>query len=77
LTRQNRGGADGFRARQRGLARTRRGAPASGKVLEGESRGNEINFITSANLGAYYYVRFYLLSGDDVSEEERSRQASL
>jgi hypothetical protein len=43
--------------------------PASGKVLEGESRGNEINFITSADLGAYYYVRFYLLSGDDVSEE--------
>lgn len=43
--------------------------PASGKVLEGESRGNEIQFITSADLGAYYYVRFYLLPGDDVSEE--------
>jgi hypothetical protein len=43
--------------------------PASGKVLEGESRGNEINFVTSADLGAYYYVRFFLLSGDDVSEE--------
>lgn len=43
--------------------------PASGSVLEGESRGNEIRFVTSADLGAYYYVRFYLLSGEDVSEE--------
>lgn len=43
--------------------------PTSGTVLEGESRGNEIKFITSADLGAYYYVRFYLLSGEDVSEE--------
>lgn len=43
--------------------------PASGTVLEGESRGNEVKFITSADLGAYYYVRFYLLPGEDVSEE--------
>ncbi|HWP21954.1 MAG TPA: hypothetical protein VN417_04340 [Candidatus Cryosericum sp.] len=43
--------------------------PASGSVLEGESRGNEIKFVTSADLGAYYYVRFYLLTGEDVSEE--------
>lgn len=43
--------------------------PASGSVLEGESRGNEIKFITSSDLGAYYYVRFYLLTSDDVSEE--------
>ena len=43
--------------------------PASGTVLEGESRGNEIKFVTSADLGAYYYVRFYLLTGEDVSEE--------
>ena len=43
--------------------------PASGTVLEGESHGNEIKFITSADLGAYYYVRFYLLPGEDVSEE--------
>ncbi len=43
--------------------------PASGSVLEGESRGNEIKFVTSADLGAYYYVRFYLLTGEDVNEE--------
>lgn len=43
--------------------------PASGTVLEGESRGNEIKFVTSADLGAYYFVRFYLLTSDDVSEE--------
>lgn len=43
--------------------------PSSGKVLEGEAGGNEIVFVTSADLGKYYYVRFYKLAGDDVSEE--------
>ncbi|MEN6417743.1 MAG: hypothetical protein ABFC73_02365 [Clostridiaceae bacterium] len=43
--------------------------PASGSVLEGEGRGNEIKFVTSADLGAYYYVRFYLLPGEDINEE--------
>lgn len=44
-------------------------APSSGAVLEGESKGNKIEFVTSAALGKYYYIRFYKLSGQDVGEE--------
>ena len=44
-------------------------APSSGSILEGESAGNTIHFKTSAKLGAYYYVRFYEISSEDVSEE--------
>jgi hypothetical protein len=44
-------------------------APSSGTVLEGESAGNTIKFKTSTALGAYFYVRFYAISGEDVSEE--------
>lgn len=44
-------------------------APSSGTILEGESRGNDIVFVSNADLGKYYYVRFYRLSGDDASEE--------
>lgn len=44
-------------------------APSSGAVLEGESKGNEIVFVTSDSLGKYYYVRFYKLTGEDVDEE--------
>ncbi len=43
--------------------------PSSGTVLEGKSSGNDIVFVTSKDLGAYYYVRFYLLPGDDANEE--------
>jgi len=43
--------------------------PSSGTILEGESCGNDIVFVTNAELGTYYYVRFYLLPGEDASEE--------
>lgn len=43
--------------------------PSSGTILEGESRGNDIVFVTNAELGAYFYVRFYLLPGEDASVE--------
>jgi len=43
--------------------------PKSGKVLEGKSAGNRIEFKASASLGAYCYVRFYAISGEDVDEE--------
>ncbi len=44
--------------------------PSSGKVLEGENKGNEIVFQTdSEDEGKYYYVRFYLLPGTDPAEE--------
>jgi hypothetical protein len=43
--------------------------PSSGAILEGESRGNDIVFVTSADLGKYFYVRFYLLPGEDVGAE--------
>ncbi len=43
--------------------------PSSGAVLEGESTGNQIVFNTGAQLGAYYYIRFYAISGEDASEE--------
>ncbi|NLI54925.1 MAG: hypothetical protein GX417_11510 [Clostridiales bacterium] len=44
-------------------------APDSGAVLEGVSEGNSIVFKTSESLGKYFYVRFYAISGEDVSEE--------
>lgn len=44
-------------------------APSSGSILEGKSSGNEIVFVSDAELGKYYYIRFYLLPGDDASEE--------
>lgn len=43
--------------------------PESGAVLEGESSGNQLVLKTGATLGRYYYVRFYAISGEDVSEE--------
>lgn len=43
--------------------------PESGSVLEGESAGNDIVLKTGATLGRYYYVRFYAISGEDVSED--------
>ena len=43
--------------------------PTSGSILEGDSSGNTIHFKTSAKLGNYFYVRFYEISSDDVSEE--------
>jgi hypothetical protein len=43
--------------------------PSSGAVLEGESTGNQIVFNTGAQLGTYYYIRFYAISGEDASEE--------
>lgn len=43
--------------------------PDSGSVLEGESTGNRIVLKTGATLGRYYYVRFFAISGEDVSEE--------
>ena len=43
--------------------------PASGKVLEGKSKGNSIVFRTSRDLGEYFYVRFYAISGEDITEE--------
>lgn len=43
--------------------------PASGSILEGDSSGNTIHFKTSLKLGKYFYVRFYEISSDDVSEE--------
>lgn len=43
--------------------------PESGAVLEGESSGNQLVLKTGATLGRYYYVRFYAISGADVSEE--------
>lgn len=43
--------------------------PESGSVLEGESSGNQIILKTGAALGRYYYVRFYAISGEDVTEE--------
>ena len=51
--------------------------PGSGKVLEGESKGNEIVFVTdSDDDGKYYYVRFYLLPDKD-PEEEGTLQAGV
>ncbi len=43
--------------------------PSNGAVLEGKSSGNDIVFVSNKDLGAYYYVRFYLLPGDDANEE--------
>lgn len=43
--------------------------PANASVLEGESRGNQIVFKTGTSLGKYFCVRFYLISGEDTSEE--------
>jgi hypothetical protein len=44
--------------------------PSSGKVLEGESKGNVIFFKTNqADAEKYYYVRFYLLPDQDPVEE--------
>lgn len=43
-------------------------APANGTILEGSSSGNKIIFVSDASLGKYYYVRFYLLPDDDLSE---------
>lgn len=43
--------------------------PDSGAVLEGASAGNQIVIKTGATLGRYYYVRFFAISGEDVSEE--------
>ncbi len=43
--------------------------PSSGAILEGKSTGNKIIFIASADYGDYFYVRFYKLTGDDVTEE--------
>lgn len=44
-------------------------APSNGAILEGTTGGNEIVFVSDASLGKYYYVRFYLLPGDDADEE--------
>jgi len=43
--------------------------PSNGEILEGTSGGNKIVFVSDADLGKYYYVRFYLLPGDDASED--------
>lgn len=43
--------------------------PASGSVLEGESSGNQIILNTGTSLGKYCYLRFYSISGEDISEE--------
>ncbi len=43
--------------------------PDNASVLEGESEGNTIIFKAGASLGKYFYVRFYAISGEDVSEE--------
>lgn len=44
-------------------------SPSSGSILEGKSSGNSIVFKTNAELGAYAYVRFYEISGEDQTEE--------
>lgn len=43
--------------------------PKSGAILEGESEGNSVVFQAGADLGTYFYVRFYAISSEDVSEE--------
>jgi len=44
-------------------------APSNGAILEGTTGGNQIVFVSDVSLGKYYYVRFYLLPGDDADEE--------
>ena len=43
--------------------------PATSSVLEGESKGNPIVFKAGISLGKYFYVRFYAISGEDITEE--------
>ncbi|MBA4347961.1 MAG: hypothetical protein C0413_03825 [Clostridiales bacterium] len=43
--------------------------PDNGSVIEGQSVGNRIVFKTGTSLGKYFYVRFYAISGEDISEE--------
>lgn len=43
--------------------------PKNGSVLEGKSTGNQIVFKTGTDLGKYFYVRFYAISGEDTNEE--------
>lgn len=43
--------------------------PISGAILEGTSKGNIVVFKTDRDLGAYFYVRFYRIDGEDVSQE--------
>jgi hypothetical protein len=43
--------------------------PSSGQILEGKSKGNDIVFKTNPELGKYFYVRLYKISGEDISEE--------
>lgn len=43
--------------------------PKSGTIYEGKSKGNPIAFKTDINLGKYFYVRCYKISGEDLTEE--------
>ncbi len=43
--------------------------PASGSIMEGTSKGNVVEFRTDRSLGTYYYIRFYRIDGEDVSQD--------